>query len=169
MIKLTDLFEIMVTPRRVLIFKIPVTITEGGYSRVTGAYDEDIEAKIEYSNGVSTSPQVLLSDLNLYAKHPALKFSEVVAEIEEDTDKFDDVRCIRCAPELNDDPYKDLPNGFILNATVHNRTGVCYVSFKGVDNIKLNDIEGLVTIFPFSQRPLNTVQDAANYLLFKSN
>ena len=163
MIKLTDLFEdITVRPKRVLLFKIPVTLADGDNL-------EKLSAEIEYYSGVSISPQALLPDLNLYAKYPIVKFWEVVAEIQVDTDKFDDVRCVCCIPEFSDDPYKGLPDGLSFDATVYNQTGFCYVSFKSAGNIELNDVEKLVTILPFERGPLNTVQDAANYLLFKSN
>lgn len=159
MIKLTDLFEdIMVTPTRMFIFKIPVTLT--------AREDYDFSTKIKYSDGVSISPQALLSDLNLYAKHPNLEFSEVGVEIEEDTDKFDDVRCVCCIPEMPS-WYKSLPVGCHYEVLSYKQRGSCYVSFKGVDNIKLNDIEGLVVIALFDREAVNTVQDAANYLLFR--
>lgn len=161
MIKLTDLFEdIMVTPTRMFIFKIPVTITV--------REDYDFSTKIKYSDGVSISPQALLPDLNLYAKHPILKFSEIGVEIEEDIDRFDDVRCVCCIPEM---PSwgKSLPVGCHYEALSYKQRGFCYVSFKGVGNIKLDDVEGLADLDLFDREAVNTIQDAANYLLFKSN
>lgn len=162
MIKLTDLFEITVTPKRVLIFKIPATLIS---NRDRGDYSE-----IEYSDGVSISPPALLPDLNLYAKHPVMEFLDIELEIKEDTDKFDDVRCIFCAPKGSTYLQEGLPDGCIYNVTAYEQTGFYYVSFKGAysDNIKLDDVEELVNILLPTDEAVN-VQDAANYLLFRRN
>ena len=161
MIKLTDLFEdIMVAPKRVLIFKIPAILIMENF---------DVSSEIEYFHGVSISPQALLPDLNLYAKHPVMEFSEVGVKIEEDTDKFDDVRCIFCAPTAPTYLGDDLPDGCTYTVRDYDQTGFCYVSFKGVGNIKLDDVEELMNISLYSQEVFKTIQDAANYLLFKSN
>jgi hypothetical protein len=160
MIKLTDLFEIMVTPRRVLIFKIPITLI--------AEEDYHFSTEIKYSDGVSISSQALLPDLNLYAKHPYLKFSKISVEIEEDTDEFDDVRGICYIPEMPSWD-KSLPDGCHYEILGYKQRGSCYVSFKSAVNVGLNDIEGLVYLDFFDRKAFNTVQDAANYLLFKSN
>lgn len=162
MIKLTDLFEdITVGPARMVIFKIPVGLTTDDDS---GEYDTDIE----YSDGVSIAPRELLPDLNLYANHPILKFSKIPVDIHEDTGKFDDVRCVCCIPEFSDDPYKDLPDDFSFYPIAYNQTGFCYVSFKTAGDIRLSDVKELVTIF-HNLLTYVQVQDAANYLLFKSS
>lgn len=163
MIKLTDLFEdITVSPKRMVIFKVPVDLS-------AYASGEARRAHIEYSDGVSIAPRGLLPDLNLYANHPILKFAEVPVEIEEDTDKFDDVRCISCIAGFNYDLYEDLPDGFSFDPTAYDQTGFCYVSFKNAGNIRLDDVEELVTIELSAVDTFKTVQDAANYLLFKSS
>jgi hypothetical protein len=162
MIKLTDLFEdITVSPKRVLIFKIPATLS----------MDDDYDAKseIEYFDGVSISSQALLPDLNLYAKYPVMEFSEVTVKAREGIDKFDDVRCIFCAPKAPTYLGQDLPDGCSYTVRDYDQTGFCYVSFKGVGNIKLDDVKELVNISLYSDEAFETVQDAANYLLFKSN
>ena len=162
MIKLTDLFEdITVRPARMVIFKIPATLTVDR--------DHDNNSDIYYTDGVSIPSQALLPDLNLYAKYPILNFSEVVVEIQEDTKEVYDVRCVFCVPSFSEGPYKDLPDGFDFDPVVYDLTGFYYVSFKGVGNIKLDDVEELVNIPPYEERSLKTIQDAANYLLFKSN
>lgn len=161
MIKLTALFEdITVRPARMVIFKIPVSLNINDH---TQEYDIDIE----YSDGVSIPSYALLPDLNLYAKYPILKFSEVPVIIHEDTSKFDDVRCVCCTPEFSDDPYKGLPDNFSFYAEAYNQTGFCYVSFKSAGNIKLSDVRELVAIEPPTVNIFSTVQDAANYLLFR--
>ena len=159
MIKLTDLFEdITVSPRRTVIFKVPVTLIV--------REDYDFSTKIKYSDGVSISSQALLPDLNLYAKHPDLKFSEIGVEIGGDTDEFDDVRCICCIPEM---PIRDksLPDGCHYGILSYKQRGFCYVSFKGAVNVRLNGIEGLMDLDLFDRGDVKTMQDAANYLLFR--
>jgi hypothetical protein len=163
MIKLTDLFEdIMVTPKRVLIFKIPATV-------FVNFDDMDANSEIEYLDGVSISSPALLPDLNLYAKHPVMEFLDVELEIEEDTDKFDDVRCIFCAPKGSTYLQEGLPDGCSYDVTAYEQTGFCYVSFVGSGNIKLDNVEELVNILLPDYKAVNTVQDAANYLLFRRN
>ncbi len=162
MIKLTDLFEdITVSPRRVLIFKIPATLIMNN--------DYDATSEIEYYSGVSISPQALLPDLNLYAKYPVFEFSKVVAKIREDAEEVYDFRGIFCAPKAPTSLDEGLPDGCSYTVRDYDQTGFCYVSFKDVGNIKLDDIGELVTIELHTPEDFNTTQDAANYLLFKSN
>lgn len=161
MIKLTDLFEITVTPKRVLIFKIPATLICN--------QDGNDYSEIEYSDGVSISPPALLPDLNLYAKHPVMKFLDVELKIRGDTSEFNDVRCIFCAPKGSTYLQEGLPDGCSYDVTAYEQAGFCYVSFKGSGNIKLDDVEELVNILLLTYEAVNTAQDAANYLLFRRN